>query len=372
MSAITEIQSLSDVAMTGRRSYLVIRPPESSRYPSTSENEIQKFRSITVSNASTSQILAQYKQASGHPIAMRFLQPNEVLNVTKTSPPLMVSAPANQQHHRVQYFSIEFQIRPLSERGLLFYFGEVQTKWARSFGFLSLSLQGGVVEFRIATPNDHIQIVRSVRMLAIGEWHRIKITQSGRRLTLWVEGSAAAALAASGEVLIDKDAFMYIGGLPDLSRLPGNAISGFPVPFRGCIRQLTINGDRLILNETNILCKFIHCYMCYEWNFNQLLKYFSTASQNINDCDGTPCGGDSCESGGQCWLDDLLRPHCKCPDYLKGDRCEYQESCKYVKCKNNGKCNMRGQCDCQNGWGGFYCEIGKYQSVFWTLFSLIQ
>lgn len=84
------------------------------------------------------------------------------------------------------------------------------------------------------------------------------------------------------------------------------------------------------------------------------------ASQNINDCDGTPCGGDSCESGGQCWLDESLQPHCKCPDNLRGERCEFQESCKYVKCKNNGKCSYRGQCDCPNGWGGFYCEIGKF------------
>lgn len=243
--------------MTGRRSYLVIRPSDPSAYPSVADNEIQKFRTITITNASTSQILAQYRHVSGHPIAMRAMKP-QLLNTSThqvvASPPLMVSAPVNsQQHHRVQYFSVEFQIRPLSERGLLFYFGQIHTTWAQSYGFLSLSLQGGVVEFRIASPSDHIQIVRSVRMLAIGEWHRIKITQSGRRLTLWVEGSAAAALAASGEVLIDKDALMYVGGLPDLSRLPFNAISGFPVPFRGCIRQLTINGDRLVLNETNIL-----------------------------------------------------------------------------------------------------------------------
>lgn len=363
--------------MTGRRSYLVIRPSDPTAYPSVSDNEIQKFRSITISNASTSQILAQYRHVAGHPIAMRTMK-SQFLNTSThlvNSPPLMVSAPANgQQHHRVQYFSVEFQIRPLSERGLLFYFGQVHTTWTQSYGFLSLSLQGGVVEFRIASPNDHIQIVRSVRMLAIGEWHRIKITQSGRRLALWVEGSASAALAASGEVLIDKDALMYVGGLPDLSRLPFNAISGFPVPFRGCIRQMTINGDRLVLNETNILGRWQETPSKIN-NVKGLMFFFSVlfhvyvASQNINDCDGTPCGGDSCESGGQCWLDELLQPHCKCPDNLRGSRCELQESCKYVKCKNNGKCSYRGQCDCPNGWGGFYCEIGKFIGIH--IFKLV-
>lgn len=53
-----------------------------------------------------------------------------------------------------------------------------------------------------------------------------------------------------------------------------------------------------------------------------------------------------------------MQPHCKCPEYTKGDRCEYRETCKYIKCKNNGKCSNKGKCDCPNGWGGFYCEIG--------------
>lgn len=77
------------------------------------------------------------------------------------------------------------------------------------------------------------------------------------------------------------------------------------------------------------------------------------------DCDGTPCGGDSCESGGQCWLDDKSTPHCKCPNNAHGNRCEYYESCKYFPCKNNGKCTRTGRCSCPNGWTGLYCEIGN-------------
>lgn len=76
------------------------------------------------------------------------------------------------------------------------------------------------------------------------------------------------------------------------------------------------------------------------------------------DCDGTPCGGDACESDGQCWLDSTYQPHCKCTEVAKGRHCEFKESCKYINCKNNGKCLKSGECSCPNGYGGFHCEIG--------------
>lgn len=95
--------------------------------------------------------------------------------------------------------------------------------------------------------------------------------------------------------------------------------------------------------------------------YSNLIKciHLFIESRNIRDCDGTACGGDSCESGGHCWLDEKLQPHCICPDYAKGDRCEYSETCKLIPCKNNGRCLRSGRCSCPNGWGGFYCEIGK-------------
>lgn len=74
------------------------------------------------------------------------------------------------------------------------------------------------------------------------------------------------------------------------------------------------------------------------------------------DCDGTACGADSCESNGQCWLNDSLEPQCKCSNSAFGPRCEYQESCQINSCKNRGKCQRSGYCSCPNGWGGFYCD----------------
>ncbi|XP_055376615.1 protein eyes shut [Condylostylus longicornis] len=326
-----EIQSLSDVSLTGRRSYLAVRWP----YLNSERDKIGSKRSQIVAYRNfTKKVMPKpmaYSASPNQHFVMKLL--NEVEKQRSFSPvPLMPRSV--EEHHRVQFFFIEFQIRPLSERGLLLYFGTLNNNQDKKVGFVSLSLQGGVVEFRISGPNNHVTVVRSVRMLAIGEWHKIKMAQRGRWLTLWVEGSASSALAPSAEVLVEQDSLLYIGGLKDLSKLPNYAISGFPIPFRGCVRGLVVSGTRIVLNETNIL-----------------------ESRNIRDCDGTACGGDSCEAGGHCWLDAKLQPHCICPEYAKGDRCEYSETCKLIPCKNNGRCLRSGRCSCPNGWGGFYCEI---------------
>ncbi|KAH8289904.1 hypothetical protein KR018_002771, partial [Drosophila ironensis] len=325
-----EIRSLSDVSLTGRRSYLAVRWP----YLYDAGDKLGAKRSQMVSYRNFTKKLMPPKPVttpSTH-FVMKLL--NEVEKQRSFSPVPLMGSKTFEEHHRVQFFFIEFQLRPLSERGLLLYFGTLNNNQDKKIGFVSLSLQGGVVEFRISGPSNHVTVVRSVRMLAIGEWHKIKMAQRGRWLTLWVEGSASSALAPSAEVLVEPDSLLYIGGLKDVSKLPHNAISGFPIPFRGCVRGLVVSGTRIVLNETNIL-----------------------ESRNIRDCDGTACGGDSCESGGHCWLDEKLQPHCICPEYAKGDRCEYSETCKLIPCKNNGRCLRSGRCSCPNGWGGFYCEI---------------
>ncbi|XP_053960264.1 protein eyes shut isoform X4 [Anastrepha ludens] len=325
-----DIRSLSDVSLTGRRSYLSVRWP----YLYDSSDKLGSKRSQIISYRNFTKKLMPPKPiaSSNQHFVMKLL--NEVEKQRNFSPVPLMGSKTFEEHHRVQFFFIEFQLRPLSERGLLLYFGTLNNNLDKKVGFVSLSLQGGVVEFRISGPNSHVTVVRSVRMLAIGEWHKIKMAQRGRWLTLWVEGSASSALAPSAEVLVEPDSLLYIGGLKDLSKLPHNAISGFPIPFRGCVRGLVVSGTRIVLNETNII-----------------------DSRNIRDCDGTACGGDSCEAGGHCWLDEKLQPHCICPEYAKGDRCEYSESCKLIPCKNNGRCLRSGRCSCPNGWGGFYCEI---------------
>ncbi|KAH8272652.1 hypothetical protein KR018_011454, partial [Drosophila ironensis] len=243
------IRSLSDVSLTGRRSYLAVRWP----YLYDAGDKLGAKRSQMVSYRNFTKKLMPPKPVttpSTH-FVMKLL--NEVEKQRSFSPVPLMGSKTFEEHHRVQFFFIEFQLRPLSERGLLLYFGTLNNNQDKKIGFVSLSLQGGVVEFRISGPSNHVTVVRSVRMLAIGEWHKIKMAQRGRWLTLWVEGSASSALAPSAEVLVEPDSLLYIGGLKDVSKLPHNAISGFPIPFRGCVRGLVVSGTRIVLNETNIL-----------------------------------------------------------------------------------------------------------------------
>ena len=74
-----------------------------------------------------------------------------------------------------------------------------------------------------------------------------------------------------------------------MSELPVGSVSGLPIPFRGCVRQVSLNWHRTALDRDHIL-----------------------AARNIADCDGTRCGGDVCEHGGSCWLDKHHIAHCSC------------------------------------------------------------
>lgn len=344
----THIKSLSDISLSGRRSFLSVKwPHQKSQTPQTSENEISHqrlqyepigwkqlhrgFEPNKPQNQHGDTVLLRFVHEGEKPIEIPFGKKSQ--SVVKN---MMTKIP--DKHSKIQSFSIELQIRPLSERGLLIFFGSFEDNIEKSnLGFVSLSLQGGVVEFRIAGPESYLTVVRSSRVLAIGEWHKIKMSQNGKRLILWVEGSTTQATLPTGFVFLNQDEKLYVGGLPDLSKLPYNAVAGFPIPFRGCVRHLIVSGSRIVLNETNIL-----------------------ESRNILDCDGTACGGDSCELGGHCWLDDRMQPHCKCPQNARGDRCQTYESCHVVSCKNGGYCMRTGECSCPNGWGGYYCEIGNY------------
>nr|XP_019544869.2 protein eyes shut [Aedes albopictus] len=328
------LKYLSDVSFSGRRSYLALKWPAVNSDYSYLENEVRYEKIVQPSSL----------MSQNHSILLKSIREldkiNDVLkvNANDTANSLLYShvlTTRSQNYHqlKIRYLSIELQVRPLSEKGLLMFVRTYDSNEQKQ-GFISLSLQGGVIEYRVSSAQMQTSVVRSNHVLAIGEWHNIKIIKYGKRLTLWVEGKSTSMLGSVREEFINPSTRLYFGGLPDLSHLPFDALSGFPIPFRGCIRNVNLNGTRITLNESSIV-----------------------ESRNVNDCDGTPCGGDLCTKGGLCWLDEHSQPHCKCPEYSKGVNCEIQESCEIVKCRNNGQCIKNGRCSCAIGWTGYYCEI---------------
>ncbi|PSN38460.1 hypothetical protein C0J52_15614 [Blattella germanica] len=236
----------------------------------------------------------------------------------------------------LQQSTIDMEVRPLHDRGLLLYVGHKDGN-----NFLSLSLQGGVLELRVSTGKLRKRgepiVVRGGRILAIGEWHRVIAGNYGARVFLRVDGILHSARMLPGETLPSSGTPLYLGGVPDLSDLPVGSVSGLPVPFKGCIRQLSLNWHRTALDREHIL-----------------------AARNIADCDGTGCGGDVCDHGGSCWLDKHHLPHCTCPQQYTGHRCETRVSCMEERCHNNGRCvretSTTARCHCPLGWGGDFCE----------------
>lgn len=229
------IKYLSDVSLSGKRSYFAL-----SWHNHSQANIIPRDR---------------FRQQ------MRMHHDIDVFNYDSSSK-LMARNMMDQQ--KAQLFSLEFQLRPLSESGLLMFLGNVDDNHDDG-GFISLSLNGGVIEFRIAGEQGQLSVVRSNRILAIGEWHKIRVSQNGRRLSLLVEGSSSSNILQPNSIFYhNSNSLIFIGGLPDLSKLPHNSILGFPVPFKGCVRQFYLNGHRYMLNEQSII-----------------------ESRNINDCDGT-------------------------------------------------------------------------------------
>ena len=181
------------MSLTGRRSFLTINWPLSYKLQNISENEIngmQRFHQMTSNTINNFNPIATSRAKTKHLKNIGNRSNTKIANeIDKTMEinPSFLSFPEGQSLQRLQYYSLEFQIRPLSERGLLIYFGSFEDNTDNNQGFVSLSLQGGIVEFRVANTQNHVTILRSARTLAIGQWHKMKISQSGKRLALWVK-----------------------------------------------------------------------------------------------------------------------------------------------------------------------------------------
>ncbi|KAL9708057.1 hypothetical protein quinque_011575 [Culex quinquefasciatus] len=328
------LKYLSDVSFSGRRSYLALKWPAMGSDYNYLENEVRYEKIIqptSLMSQNQSILLKSINELDKLNDVLKISANESATNLLYAH--TMTARSGNYRQLKIRYLAIELQVRPLSEKGLLMFVRTFDSNEQKQ-GFISLSLQGGVIEYRVSSAQSQTSVVRSNHVLAIGEWHTIKIVKFGKRLTLWVEGKSSSIMGSVREEFINPNTKVYFGGLPDLSQVPFDAMSGFPIPFRGCIRSVNLNGTRITLNDTNIL-----------------------EARNINDCDGTPCGGDLCAKGGLCWLDEYSQPHCKCPEYSKGVNCEIQESCEIIKCHNNGQCLKSGRCSCGIGWTGYYCEI---------------
>lgn len=170
----------------------------------------------------------------------------------------------------LRFISIEFQVRTYARNGLLLYYGDVEHNVDNFHGFISVALSEGCVELRIQSFREsRVEVLQNERPLNIGEWHVIKVRKNGRRMSLSVDESTTTALCSLSEITLKPSSLLHLGGVPDLSKLPFNTATGFPVPFTGCISRLMVNSMRVFLNESFIFGELL----CTSLNMFWINKY---------------------------------------------------------------------------------------------------
>ncbi|XP_053623518.1 protein eyes shut [Plodia interpunctella] len=240
--------------------------------------------------------------------------------------------------------AFEADVKPRKERGLIAF---VQTPHF----YASLSLQGGLLEYRWTDRLSGLtSLVRSGVVLSMSAWHSVKAGRYGSRLYVWVDGAISTeGMRAHAYPHTSSNASVLIGGAKDLSVIPFDAMSGAAESFAGCIRNFHINNILVTLEPQHI-----------------------QEAANLEDCDGTPCGSETC-GGSACSVEEG-RARCACAGPGGGaaggggggggagtgggggGRCRRETACPSRRCAlPRGFCR-KGKCVCATGYDGPYCE----------------
>ncbi|XP_049813652.1 protein eyes shut-like [Schistocerca nitens] len=165
-----------------------------------------------------------------------------------------ISLPIKNLHENE--ICIELEIRPLADRGLVLFIGQPDTN-----SFMSLSLQGGVLELRIlpgqSRKRSETIVIRSGRVLAPREWHQVLAWRYGRKLYLRVDGSLSTGTMHAGERLPALGKILYLEKLTTpkdkFTKLKSLQVCTKTAEFR-CYRGLTLMAGKKLLSSTLLSC----------------------------------------------------------------------------------------------------------------------
>ncbi|XP_076325413.1 terribly reduced optic lobes isoform X10 [Tachypleus tridentatus] len=226
-------------------------------------------------------------------------------------------------------FDVELSFRPDNPNGLLLYNGQQEG----TGDFMTLLMKDGYVELRYELGSGPA-IIRSTQPLEIGKWHTVRIIRNQKIGIVNVDDQPEASGSAPGRFLgLDLVEPLYIGGVPDFSKLPKDAVESIP-GFVGCISKFRIADKD-----------------------HELIK--DAESYGISSCE--TCGRNPCLHGGVC-QEALTETgyKCICPSGFSGDDCEKVAEACYPGVCGEGRCiNKPGggfDCYCPFGRTGFRCE----------------
>ncbi|KAH7971490.1 hypothetical protein HPB49_024779 [Dermacentor silvarum] len=184
----------------------------------------------------------------------------------------------------LSFLDVQLVIKPLSPHGVFFYNG---AKMDGTGDFVSLQMADGHVEFRFDLSTG-TAVLRQVSPypVALGEWHMVKASRTGRLGTLTLDGQPSVEAHSPGAFTqLSLPLNLYLGGVPD----PKETAVGADVmqSFVGCVQRLTINNRPVRLMQEAL------------------------SGVNVANC-VHPCVTGPCYNGGACQPRmDLYACHCK-------------------------------------------------------------
>lgn len=135
------------------------------------------------------------------------------------------------------WLDVEVILKPTAADGLLLYNGH------RTDGigdFMALYLSEGFVEFSFDLGTGSTT-VKSQERISMGEWHRIRISRTGRLAILFVDNQIPVEVISQGAFTqLSLPQNLYLGGVPNFGVVSHQV--KLRSSFIGCVQKVAING----------------------------------------------------------------------------------------------------------------------------------
>ncbi|XP_064476883.1 pikachurin-like [Ornithodoros turicata] len=182
----------------------------------------------------------------------------------------------------LSFVELKMVVKPLSPHGVFLYNG---CKMDGTGDFLALQMVNGFVEcsFDLGTGTA---VIRSEEPVALGEWHTVWMSRTGRLGSLQVDDQDRVDVEAPGAFSqLSLPLNLYMGGVPDVRETAQGA--AIAQSFVGCIQEVSLNGRPVLLMQESL------------------------SGVNVGNC-VHPCVTGPCYNGGACQPKmDSYSCHCK-------------------------------------------------------------